>query len=68
MRRRAEPLDSKTLEVIESIEDTDDLRTAWGAVKNRMETLRAEGRAIPEALVMAERNLMTEMTAASQGR
>lgn len=68
MGRRAEALDKTTLEVIEAIEDADDLRMAWGAVKRRMETLRAEGREIPEALCIAERNLMTELTAQSQGR
>ncbi len=68
MRRRAEPLDRKTIEVIEAIDDADDPRKAWGAVKRRMDLLRAEGRDIPEALVIAERNLMTELMAESQGR
>jgi hypothetical protein len=61
-------LDRQTKDVIEAICDTDDPRKAWGAVKRRMVTLRAEGREIPEALWAAERNLMTELTAASQGR
>ncbi|CAN0144561.1 unnamed protein product [Phaeothamnion confervicola] len=68
MGRRANRDDEVTLQIIEGIEDADDPRLAWGAVKRRIETLRAAGHEVPEALVVAERQLMTDFMAESQGR
>lgn len=68
MGRRAEQLDSKTFEIISGIEDAEDPRIAWGQVKRRIDVLRDAGREVPEALIIAERRLMTEFMAESQGR
>lgn len=67
MVRRANR-DEVTLKIIEGIEDAADPRMAWGAVKRRIDTLREAGREVPEELVVAERQLMTEFMAESQGR
>lgn len=68
MGRRAEQLDSKTFEIISGIEDAEDPRIAWGQVKRRIDVLREAGHEVPEALIIAERRLMTEFMAESQGR
>ncbi len=60
--------DEITLKILETIDDADDPRMAWGQVKKRIETLREAGREVPEALVIAERRLMTDFMAESQGR
>jgi hypothetical protein len=68
MGRRAIRDDEVTLKIIEGIEDAADPRLAWGAVKGRIDSLREAGRDVPESLVVAERQLMTEFMAESQGR
>lgn len=68
MGRKAESIDDQTFEVLSRIENEDDPRIAWGAVKRRIETLREEGKDVPEALMLAERHLMTECMTESQGR
>ena len=68
MGRRADLIDSTTIEIIEGIEDAEDPRLAWGQVHRRIEALREAGREVPAALITAERRLMTEFMAQSQGR
>lgn len=68
MGRRADHDDHRTTEIIAGIEDAEDPRIAWGEVKRRIEALREAGRDVPTALVIAERHLMTEFMAQSQGR
>ena len=68
MGRRADQIDSKSAEIIIGIEDQEDPRMAWGQVKRHIDALREAGREVPEALIVAERNLMTEFMAQSQGR
>ena len=68
MGRRADLIDQTTIEIIAGIEDAEDPRQAWGAVKRRIDWLREAGRKVPEALVIAERQLMTDFMAESQGR
>ena len=68
MGRRADHIDVETLRVLAGIEDMDDPRKAWAAVKGRIEALRRAGKDVPEALVIAERQLMCELMAESQGR
>ena len=68
MGRRADRIDEQTIEILVGLDDAEDPRQAWGQVKRRIEALREAGREVPEALVIAERQLMTELMAASQGR
>lgn len=68
MGRKAGDLDRQTLLILAEIEDQEDPRTAWGKVRRRIDALREAGDEVPEALILAERNLMTELTAESQGR
>ena len=68
MGRRADRIDETTIAVLVGIDDAEDPRQAWGAVKRRIETLREAGDEVPEALVIAERRLVTELMAESQGR
>lgn len=68
MGRRADQLDNKTIEIIAGIEDAEDPRMAWGEVKRRIEALRQAGSEVPQALISAERQLMQEFMAESQGR
>jgi hypothetical protein len=68
MGRKADEVDRQTLLILAEIENQDDPRAAWGRVKRRIDALREAGNEVPEALMLAERNLMVELTAASQGR
>lgn len=68
MGRKAEEVDRQTLLILAEIDDQEDPRMAWARVKRRIDALREAGDEVPEALVLAERNLMVELTAASQGR
>lgn len=68
MGRRADLIDQVTIDILEKIDDAEDPRQAWGLVKRQIEALREAGNEVPEALVVAERQLMTELMAASQGR
>lgn len=68
MGRRADTIDEQTKSVLASIEDSEDPRQAWARVMSRIETLRKTGCDVPEALLVAERHLSTELIAQSQGR
>ena len=68
MGRRADQIDTRTIEIIAGIDDAEDPRVAWGEVKRRIEQLRETGREVPQALISAERNLMRDFMAQSQGR
>lgn len=68
MGRKADDIDKQTLLILAEIDDQDDPRKAWGKVKRRIDALREAGNDVPEALDIAERHLMTELTAESQGR
>lgn len=68
MGRYADPDKPSTRELLVEIERLDDPRQAWGTVKRRIDDLQRLGREVPEALIIAERQLMTELTAESQGR
>ncbi len=68
MGRRADTEDQLTVEILSGIEDAADPRQAWGVVNRRIEALRAAGREVPEGLIVAERQLMTDFMAESQGR
>jgi hypothetical protein len=68
MGRKANHADQTTMQVLERIEEEDDPRMAWGVVSRRIRAMREAGREVPDALVMVERKLMTDMMAESQGR
>ena len=68
MGRRADRIDEMTLEVLVGIEEDEDPRHAYAAVRRRIEDIRKAGEDIPDALVTAEQRLMAECIAASQGR
>ena len=68
MGRRADHIDDETIEILAGIEEAEDPRMAWGAVKRRIDRLRETGCDVPQALVIAERQLMTDFMAESQGR
>ena len=68
MGRRADQIDTRTIEIIAAIDDAEDPRMAWGEVKRRIELLRETGREVPDALISAERHLMRDFMAQSQGR
>lgn len=68
MGRKAHGIDKQTLLVLAEIDNHEDPRQAWREVKRRIDALREAGDEVPEALVVAERHLMTELTAQSQGR
>ena len=68
MGRRADIEDQITVDILSGIEDAADPREAWGAVKRRIDALKEAGREVPEGLIVAERQLMTDFMAESQGR
>ncbi len=61
-------MDEETREVLAGIEEQDDLRAGYAALKRRIEALRNDGRPVPDELLTAERQLSLECMAASQGR
>jgi hypothetical protein len=68
MGRRNHDIDQETLEVLGGLEDQEDLRNGYAAVRHRIEHYVAAGCPVPPELVTAERQLMTELMAQSQGR
>ena len=68
MGTKAHGIDRQTLLILTEIDTHDDPRKAWSMVKQRIDALREAGDEVPQALVVAERHLMTELTAQSQGR
>ena len=68
MGRRADQLDKTTREILASIDVAEDPRWAWAQVRERIDTLRQTGSAVPVALIRAERHLMADFMAESQGR
>jgi hypothetical protein len=68
MGSRTNHVDRETLRILGSLEDQDDPRKSYAELQERIWAYRRTGKAIPEALAIAERQLMTEMMAQSQGR
>lgn len=68
MGRRADQIDEETIKVLAGIEEEPDARVCYAAVKRRIDALEQAGEAVPEALVIAQRQLMTDLVAESQGR
>lgn len=65
---RREHLPHDCAELLENLDDIVDLRVAYARVQDRIRQYSASGRPVPEALRRCERDLMTELTAQSQGR
>lgn len=68
MGRRAGQLDAESSKILAGLDDFEDPRQAWAAVKVRIEQLTRSGDSVPEGLLTAERHLMTSFMAESQGR
>jgi hypothetical protein len=68
MNRGVDQLDEEMSRFIAGIDDTEDPRKAWAAVKQRIEALRTAGHVVPDVLTKVEHQLMTECMAESQGR
>lgn len=68
MGRRNHDIDQETLEVLGGLEEHEDLRQGYAAVRHRIEHYVTSGWPVPQELVVAERQLMTELMAQSQGR
>ncbi|MFM1816647.1 MAG: hypothetical protein RLZ98_3342 [Pseudomonadota bacterium] len=60
--------DKLSLDVLQAIDDVDDPRQALVALKARIKQFEESGKAVPEALVTAEYQLVRELAAQSQGR
>jgi len=61
-------VDREALRVLGSLEDQDDPRKSYAELQEQIRAYRRTGKAIPEALAIAERQLRMEMMAQSQGR
>ena len=68
MGRRAGQVDEETFKVLAGLDDEADARVCYKAVKQRIDALEAAGEAVPDALIIAQRQLMTDLVAESQGR
>jgi hypothetical protein len=68
MGPRAKHVDRETLRILGDLEDQVDPRKCYAEVQERIRQYRRTGTPVPEALAIAERQLMTEMMAQSQGR
>ena len=68
MGRRADHLDAESSKILAGLDDMEDPRMAWAAVRVRIDQLRRKGDSVPDELITAERHLMTEFMAQSQGR
>ena len=68
MGPRANPVDRETMRILGDLEDQADPRKCYAELQERIRQYRQKGTPVPEALAIAERQLMTEMMAQSQGR
>ena len=68
MGSKDKPVDRETVTLLSGLDREQDARVCWAAVRRRIDALQSEGQSVPEELVIAERQLMTELVAESQGR
>ena len=68
MGRRADHIDEESCKVLARMEDESDPRLSCAALKSRIDHLQQSGETVPEALLIAQRQLMSELIAESQGR
>ena len=61
-------IDDESAEVLVAIEQEDDGRVSYAAIKRRIDALERAGDTVPGALIVAQRQLMTDLIAESQGR
>lgn len=64
----SEQMQSEIAELNHRFEELDDPRACYALIKERINTYRNRGAAVPEALSQMERRLMTECLEESQGR
>ena len=60
--------DKETLDIINAIDNSDDLRKSLAALKARIRHFESAGQMVPKALKNAERQVVVELAAESQGR
>ncbi len=68
MGRRNDHMDEESVRVLARIEDETDPRVCCIALKKRIEQLERAGQPVPQPLLIAQHQLMTELIAESQGR
>ena len=68
MGRRPDHTDAESVKVLARIEEERDPRVCCMALKRRIDQLEHAGQPVPEALIIAQRQLVTELIAESQGR
>ena len=68
MGRNIDQIDDETFKVLAVLDDEQDARVCYAAVKRRIDALETAGETVPEALIIAQRQLMTDLIAESQGR
>jgi hypothetical protein len=66
--RKADQIDEETFKVLARIDEEADARDCYKAIKQRIDAIEAAGQLVPEALIIAQRQLMTDLVAQSQGR
>jgi chorismate mutase len=64
----SEQTESEIIEINERIDELDDPRAQYALLKERINTYRSRGDAVPDALKRMERSLMQECLQESQGR
>lgn len=68
MGRRADHVDQEMLRVLGNLDAEEDPRKSYAELHERIRQYRRTGTPVPEPLAIAERQLVTEMMAESQGR
>lgn len=69
MARKADnKFDEETTRVLESIEEEGDPRICCAELKRKIEQFQKAGERVPEALLVAQQQLIRELMAESQGR
>jgi hypothetical protein len=68
MGRVADQIDAESVKILADVEQETDGRVSYAAIKRRIDALQTAGEIVPQALVVAQRQLMTDLIAESQGR
>ena len=68
MGRLADHVDEETLKLLAGLDEAQDLRASWAALRQRIDQLQSSGHDVPRVLVDAERRVIGECMAQSQGR
>lgn len=68
METNIDRADKVSLAILDAIESDSDPRESLAALRARIRHLKETGRSVPVALITAERQLLVELSAQSQGR